>query len=160
MGEITANGENESRDIVVLTKEVLDSDGLMEKVRGGSGEYGAVSTFVGVTRDTFQGKRVMRLEYEAYEKMARAELKKLSEKVRETWNGVGRMYVAHRLGIVPVGEASVVIAVSSKHRKDALQGCAMAIELLKERVPIWKREVYEDGSEWKQNREFKCGGKR
>ena len=148
---------SEHGDIFLLTYESLNTGELIARTDNKSGSFGAISTFIGVTRNHFQGKKVVRLEYEAYDKMAIAELGKLCEMVRKEHRGVGRIVVAHRLGIVPVGESSVVIVIASPHRRDAIDGCGMAIEVLKERVPIWKREVYEDGSEWKQNSEFCCG---
>mmetsp|Transcript_52244 Transcript_52244/g.128185 ORF Transcript_52244/g.128185 Transcript_52244/m.128185 type:complete len:149 (-) Transcript_52244:121-567(-) len=123
-----------------------------------SPKAGGISTFIGTTRDTFEGKNVVRLEYEAYESMAIAELESLCSAVRSKWE-VMRIAVFHRLGVVPVSEASVIIAVSSAHRKDCIDACHFAIDELKARVPIWKKEVYEDGSNWKQNAEFKVPGR-
>lgn len=114
---------------------------------------GAIATFVGVTRDTFEGKPVVRLEYEAYEPMALAECRALCERVRQRW-AVIKVAVAHRTGVVMCGEASVVIAVSSAHRAEALEAVQFAINELKATVPIWKKEVYgEDGYTWKANAE-------
>ena len=155
---VVSEKTSELGDIVLLTYESLNTGELIARIDNKGGSFGAISTFVGVTRSHFQGKKVVRLEYEAYDKMAIAELVKLCEMVRKEHEGVGRIVVAHRLGLVPAGENSVVIVVASPHRRDAIDGCGMAIEVLKERVPIWKREVYEDGSEWKQNSES-CRGR-
>jgi len=114
---------------------------------------GAISMFIGTTRDNFEGKGVVRLEYEAYEAMAAREVKKICDRVREQWN-VKHICVMHRLGVVPVTEASVVIAISSAHRRDALESVQFAIDSLKTTVPIWKKEVYNDGEcSWKENAE-------
>ncbi len=102
-------------DFVNLTRDVLDVGAISDSVRADS--TGAVSVFVGTTRDHFEGKKVVRLEYEAYESMARAEMVKLCQQLREKWGGVRRVAVSHRLGPVAIREASVVIAVSSEHRK-------------------------------------------
>jgi len=111
---------------------------------------GAISLFVGTTRDHFDGKKVVRLEYEAYKPMALKEMRALVERARATWD-IKKMLVWHRLGVVPVGEASVVIAVSAERRANAIRACEFGIEELKRTVPIWKKEVYEDGSVWKAN---------
>ena len=114
---------------------------------------GASSIFVGTTRDSFENKTVAKLSYEAYEPMAIKEMKQLCENVRKEFK-VHKIYMLHRLGEVPVKEASIVIAVSSVHRKDSLDAVQVLIDTLKERVPIWKKEIYEDGnSEWKENKE-------
>lgn len=114
---------------------------------------GAVATFEGTTRDTFEGRRVMELRYEAYGPMALRQLREICARARARW-AVDRVAVAHRLGRVPVGEASVFVAVSSVHRADALAACGFLIDEVKASVPIWKKEVYENGEVWKENREF------
>lgn len=108
---------------------------------------GAVVTFVGTTRDHNEGRRVIRLEYEAYEEMAVSELRKLGEAAAVRWP-IEKVAIVHRIGIVPVGEASVVIAVSSAHRSDAFDACRFLIDRLKEVVPIWKKEHFEGGAVW------------
>lgn len=105
-------------DSVLLTAELLDVAAASGAV--GSAEAGGISVFVGTTRRTFQGRVVVRLEYEAYEAMARREMEGLCGKVRAGWPDVVKVAVHHRLGFVPVGEASVVIAVSSPHRREAI----------------------------------------
>jgi len=102
---------------------------------------------------TLMEKKVLRLEYEAYEAMAEKELRLLCDKIRSKWN-VKRIAIIHRIGVVQVGEASVAIAVSSEHRREALEAVHFAINELKARVPIWKKEWYIDGSQWKQNAEY------
>ena len=113
---------------------------------------GAVSVFLGTTRDHYNGKKVLRLEYEAYESMAIKEMHKIVAKMRTKWELVHIVFV-HRIGVVPVKEASVAIVVSSVHRREAMEACTYGIDELKAHVPIWKHEFYEDGSEWKQNAE-------
>ncbi|XP_028399025.1 molybdopterin synthase catalytic subunit-like isoform X2 [Dendronephthya gigantea] len=117
----------------------------------GSPSAGATSIFVGTTRDTFNGKRVVRLEYEAYEPMAKKELAKICQDIHKKWN-VLKIAIVHRIGLVPISEASVVIAISSVHRKESLEAVQYCIDTLKATVPIWKKEVYDDGqSTWKEN---------
>ncbi len=108
---------------------------------------GATVTFVGTTRDQNDGRRVLRLEYEAYTEMALAEMRKIGDAVRRQWP-VTRVAIVHRVGVVPLGEASVVIAVSSSHRHAAFEACHYAINRLKEIVPIWKKEHFEGGEIW------------
>ena len=95
-------------------------------------------TFIGITRDTFEGKQVVRLEYECYVPMAEKKLLELCRLMRGRWD-VTRIAIAHRTGVVPVGESSVMIAVSSVHRAEALEATHWAIDELKATVPIWKK---------------------
>ena len=88
-----------------------------------------------------------RLEYEAYRPMAEAKLAQISAEAEVKWPGV-RLAIHHRVGVLVVGEAAVVIAAAAPHRKEAFRACEFAIDRLKEEVPIWKKEFYEDGEEW------------
>jgi MoaE-MoaD fusion protein len=110
-------------------------------------EAGAIATFVGTTRRTSRGRVVTHLEYDAYPEMAEAEMARIAEEVR-TRHDVRAVAMAHRTGHVPLGEASVVIAVSAAHRGAAMDACREAIDTLKQTVPIWKKEVFEGGEEW------------
>lgn len=105
-------------DTVILTKDPINVQFATEAVT--RPQAGGVSVFVGTTRDTFQGKNVVRLEYEAYEPMALKEMRALCGAAREKWSDLVSIAVLHRLGLVPVGEASVIIAVSSPHRREAI----------------------------------------
>ena len=107
---------------------------------------GGIATFTGTVRDATRGRRVLRLEYEAYAPMA-------ERKLAEIGQAVGREHgaevaIVHRVGVLHPGDAAVVIACAAAHRTPALRACEACIEALKRDVPIWKREVYEDGSEW------------
>jgi molybdopterin synthase catalytic subunit len=108
---------------------------------------GATVTFIGTTRDRNDGRRVLRLEYEAYTEMALAEMRKIGEAAQRQWP-IERVAMVHRIGVVPLGEASVVIAVSAGHRHTAFEACHFAIDRLKEVVPIWKKEHFEGGEIW------------
>jgi len=142
---------DDPRDTVLLTPLPLPCGSLVPRVVCPTA--GAVATFTGTTRETFEGRSVVRLEYEAYEAMARKEMLALCATVRARWP-VRHIAIAHRTGTVPVTEASVEIAISSAHRAEALAACAFAIDELKAQVPIWKKEVYEDEQAvWKENRE-------
>ena len=108
---------------------------------------GATVTFLGTTRDHNDGRRVIRLEYEAYPEMALAEMRKIGDRARERWH-IEQIAIVHRIGVVPIGEASVAIAVSAAHRAAAFEACHFAIDRLKEVVPIWKKEHFEGGEIW------------
>ncbi|KAK9811998.1 hypothetical protein WJX73_007260 [Symbiochloris irregularis] len=135
---------------VQVTDQPLGLEELTRKVASDSA--GAIATFSGVTRNSFKGKAVTKLEYEAYVPMAEKQLQEVCQRAGSQWQVQG-LAVAHRTGTVLVGEASVVIAASSAHRKDALEACAWVIDELKATVPIWKREYFADGSVWKENAE-------
>ncbi|KAK9095224.1 hypothetical protein Scep_026693 [Stephania cephalantha] len=109
-----------------------------------SPKYGAITTFSGTTRDTFEGKSMVELRYEAYEAMAARKVGSICESPRSRWD-VGSVAVAHRLGWVGVGEISVFVALSSVHRGESLDACSYLIDEIKGSVPIWKKEVYGDG---------------
>lgn len=111
-------------------------------------DHGAALLFAGTTRELTGGQRTVTLEYEAYEPMALAALRQIGDEIGERWPGT-LCAIHHRIGPVGIGETSVLIAVSSPHRAPAYEASRYAIERLKQTVPIWKREVYEDGSEWK-----------
>lgn len=124
---------------------------------------GAVASFVGTTRDNFNGKKVLKLEYEGYIPMAEKELYKLcSQDARTAYPSVEKIAAVHVIGECPVGQPSVILAVSSPHRKEALHCVEYLIDELKARIPIWKLEVYEgdEGSVWKENVEWHEGRQR
>jgi molybdopterin synthase catalytic subunit len=108
---------------------------------------GAAVTFVGNVRRENEGREVDYLEYEAYPGMAEAKMAEIGQEIAQRW-GLDRVAIAHRLGRCEVGEASIVIAVASPHRREAFEACHYAIDRVKEIVPIWKREVWKDGAVW------------
>lgn len=110
-------------------------------------ESGGINIFVGTVRSSTKGKVVQRLEFEAYERMAIKELDKIADTVIDKWP-VHKIVVHHRTGVLVVGEVAVVIAVSAAHRDAAFEACRYTIDTLKETVPIWKKEVFEDGEVW------------
>ncbi|KAJ8673192.1 hypothetical protein QAD02_004454 [Eretmocerus hayati] len=139
------------KDFIGFQATKLDVNAIIEIVV--SPECGAVSSFIGTTRNNFEKKKVVKLEYEAYQPMALKEMQAVCKSIRSQWE-VEKIAIYHRLGEVPVMEASIVIAVSSPHRKESLQAVDYAINALKSSVPIWKKEVYEnDEPSWKENRE-------
>ena len=131
--------------MIELTHQPLDPERVTAQVRRDTN--GAVVTFLGTTRDNFEGKRVVILEYEAFPEMAVKKLEEIRLQLKAEF-GIDDIAIAHRIGPVPIGEISLVVAVASPHRKEAFFACHAAVDRLKETVPIWKKEVYEDGSRW------------
>jgi MoaE-MoaD fusion protein len=128
-----------------LTDAPLDLGAVVREVE--DERAGAVATFTGTVRRESRGRTVLRLEYEAYEGMAESVMSAIASRVGEEYD-LCAVAIAHRVGVVEVGEASVVVAVSAPHRQDALSACRDAIDALKTEVPLWKKEVYEGGEEW------------
>ena len=120
---------------------------------------GAVASFVGITRDNFQGKKVKKLSYEGYVPMAEKELRKLCHDAVSKFPSIKRIAAVHLLGDCPVGKASVILVASSPHRTESIHCTEFLINELKARIPIWKLEVYEgdEGSVWKENIEWHQG---
>ncbi|MFN0034009.1 MAG: molybdenum cofactor biosynthesis protein MoaE [Saprospiraceae bacterium] len=108
---------------------------------------GGVDVFIGTVRDSTKGKSVLRLEFEAYESMALREMRKIAKQAFERWP-VQAIAMHHRTGVLQVGDVAVVIAVAAAHRAAAFEACRYAIDTLKQTVPIWKKEVFEDGEVW------------
>jgi molybdopterin synthase catalytic subunit len=128
-----------------VTDEKLSLDEVVQAVS--TPEHGGVVTFTGVVRGFSHGKKIVRLEYEAYRPMAEKKLAEIGRSINEEWPGT-RVAIVHRVGVLAVGEAAVVIAASAPHRAAAFEACRAAIDRLKESVPIWKKEVAEDGETW------------
>jgi molybdopterin synthase catalytic subunit/molybdopterin converting factor small subunit len=128
-----------------LSVDPLSLDAVVDEVR--SDRAGAIATFVGTTRVESRGHTVQHLDYEAYEGMAEQVMAEIAAALKERYD-LCDIAIHHRTGRVEIGEASVVIAVSAPHRREALAACKDAIDTLKERVPLWKKEVYEGGEEW------------
>jgi molybdopterin synthase catalytic subunit len=135
-----------SQDIFEITREPIDKPGLEKRLL--TGGAGAVVTFDGVVRDNTGGRRVVSLQYEAYEPMAVKEMRRIGDEIRERWPDVERVGIIHRFGPLAISESSVVIVVTSPHRRVAFEACRYAIDRLKQTVPIWKKEIFEDGEEW------------
>jgi molybdopterin synthase catalytic subunit len=128
-----------------LTDEPIDLSKLINFVTQPAS--GAIATFIGTTRDHNQSRKVLALSYEAYPGMAEKELEQIGMEAKGKWN-IERMAIVHRTGHVGIGEMSVAIAVSAAHRDDAFAACRFAIEEIKRRVPIWKKELFEGGEVW------------
>lgn len=137
------------RTVYQITGSPLDPEALRAAIA--DPRAGAVATFVGVARNSFRGKEVLHLEYEAYAPMAELQMREIGTEIAQSWPAVTGVAIAHRVGRVEVGEASVVLAISAPHRGEALAACAHGIERLKATLPVWKKEVFADGSVWREN---------
>jgi len=135
-----------SQDIFEITREPIDKLGLEQRLLTGSA--GAIVTFDGVVRDNTKGRRVVTLQYEAYEPMAVKEMRRVGEEIRQKWPEVERVGIIHRFGELKISESSVAIVITSPHRRVAFEACHFAIDRVKQVVPIWKKEIFEDGEEW------------
>lgn len=129
----------------LLTSDELSIDAAIACVSGV--DAGAVVSFLGTVRGASKGRKVVRLEYEAYDAMAARVFEAIAREASAQWPGV-RVAIHHRLGACAAGEPTVAIAAAAPHRADAFSACRHAIERLKADAPIWKREVYDDGSSW------------
>lgn len=139
--------------LVVVTAEPLDIDTVTAAVCGaadagsGLGRQGAVTSFVGMVRRHNRERQVLRLEYEAYVPLAERALQRIQREVAGHWPEA-TVGIHHRIGMLAIGQASVLVVAAAPHRSDAFAACRFAIERVKQIVPIWKREYFGDGSEW------------
>ncbi|HKY30051.1 MAG TPA: molybdenum cofactor biosynthesis protein MoaE [Pyrinomonadaceae bacterium] len=138
-------GERNSNDFFELTTEPINVGDVARRVV--LPECGATVTLDGYAREWTNGRRTLHLVYEAYETMALSELRRLGQQAKERFP-IAHIGIVHRTGKLDIGETSVVIAVSAPHRKAAFEACEWAIRELKRTVPIWKKEVFEDGEVW------------
>jgi MoaE-MoaD fusion protein len=128
-----------------LVERPIDIEAVAAEVA--DGRAGAIATFQGTVRSQSRGRAVVALEYEAYSGMAEKVMAEIADEVRSRYE-LCAVAVTHRIGRVEIGETSVAVAVSAPHRQDALAACRDVIDALKERVPLWKKELYEGGEEW------------
>ncbi|MEO1449550.1 MAG: molybdenum cofactor biosynthesis protein MoaE [Bacteroidota bacterium] len=128
-----------------LTEEPLSPAALYELVR--SDACGAIDMFIGTVRNQTHGRPVERLEFEAYAPMAVRQMRKIADRVGDTWP-IDKMAIHHRVGTLQIGDIAVIIAVSTPHRAASFDACRFAIDSLKESVPIWKKEIFTDGEQW------------
>ena len=137
-----------------VVSEAIDRDAVREAVEDPG--FGAVLLFEGVARNNFEGRPVQALEYEAFPEMAEAEMRAIGAELTARWPGA-RCAIVHRTGRLRIGEPSVIIAVGTPHRAAAYEANRFAIDELKRRVPVWKKEIYDDGETWKPNAEADQG---
>jgi molybdopterin synthase catalytic subunit len=139
-------------DLVELVKGPIDLAKLVTfATHPGAG---GISIFMGTARDVHEGKSVLRLEYEAYEDMALASFREIALETRAKVPSLKRLALSHRLGVCPIGEASVIVVAACPHRAQSFEACRFAIDRLKEKAPIWKKEqLAEGGTRWVENKE-------
>ncbi|WP_404330514.1 molybdenum cofactor biosynthesis protein MoaE [Mesobacillus maritimus] len=128
-----------------IAKDPIDIQSVIDKVV--QREAGAINTFIGTVRELTKGKKTLYLIYEAYEPMAVKKLEQIGKEIKERWEGA-EVAITHRVGKLDITDVAVVIAVSTPHRADSYEANRYAIERIKEIVPIWKKEHWEDGQEW------------
>jgi molybdopterin synthase catalytic subunit len=133
-------------DLYAVVEDPLSPDALSAAVDDPGA--GAIAIFSGVVRNEKNGRPVKFLEYEGFAPMAEAKMREIGQALRARWPSVKRVAMQHRLGRLEIGESSVIIAVSAAHRHEALAACTYAIDTLKEIVPVWKKEHFEDGEVW------------
>lgn len=147
-----------SADLASIVRLVYEPISIptTRELLSGNFSMGAVATFEGVTRDYFEDKIVVELEYEAYEEMAVKTMHEIIKAVRTSIPDLGKVVIIHRLGLCPVGETSLYIACLSSHRKPSLDALPLLLDELKAKVPIWKLEKYaSQQAEWKANAEWR-----
>jgi molybdopterin synthase catalytic subunit len=140
-----SGGQDPEGHVFALTRQRIDARELEAQLARGCD--GALTTFQGITRDNAKGRQVRFLDYECYEPMALREMQAIGREIASRY-AISRLGIIHRLGRLEIGEASVVIAVASPHRQAAFDACKEAIDTLKKRVPIWKKEFFADGEVW------------
>lgn len=132
-------------ELFEVTPEPLDAQRIVEAVRRDGA--GAVALFYGIVRNENVGRRVLYLEYDAYPEMAAKVMREIAAEIRERWP-VSEIACQHRTGRLEIGETSLLVAVSSAHRREAFEACHAYVDALKERAPIWKKEVFAGGEVW------------
>lgn len=142
---VSGGASPDFQPFVEVTTAPLSADWYQQKVLAPT--CGAVALFVGVVREFTGDKRTLSLKYEAYGEMAEREMTKIAREMQERWPGA-RVAIGHRIGELAIGEASVIVAVATPHRAAAFEAARFGIDTIKERVPIWKKEVWDDGESW------------
>jgi molybdopterin synthase catalytic subunit len=130
---------------VKVSKEKIDICKVIQSVM--MPDCGGIASFIGTIRDSFEGKGVKKVNVEAYDEMAVADLKRIAVELSSE-KGIGGITIIHRIGALEVGEVVVVVAVSAVHRKEAFEVCQSIIDRLKQTTPIWKQEFFDEGSRW------------
>ncbi len=136
-----------SKKLFEITSEEVSADQVIARLADSG--MGAVIAFIGVVRGVTAGRKVRYLQYEAYPEMAEEALEQIADEIRVRWKTIEKVAIVHRVGRLEIGETSVVIALSAGHREEVFDAARYAIDRLKEIAPIWKKEVWTDGAEWK-----------
>jgi len=131
--------------MIFITEAPIDTQAVIEAVQADGA--GAINVFIGTVRNQTQAKPVTQLDFEAYDSMAVKKMQEIADQASEKWP-IQKVAIVHRKGCLQIGEAAVVIAVSTPHRKASFEACEFIIDTLKQVVPIWKKEIFEDGAVW------------
>ncbi len=134
------------QDLFEVTREPIDKSALEARLL--TGAAGAIVTFDGVVRNQTGGRPVVSLHYEAYPAMAVREMRRIGDEIRQRWPQIAAIGMIHRFGELQISESSIVIVITSPHRKAAFEACQYAIDTLKKTVPVWKKEIFADGEAW------------
>jgi molybdopterin synthase catalytic subunit len=140
-----AGGSGSASKLCTISDHPLVEEEVVARVSGP--DAGGLVTFVGRVRDNARGHSIQYLEYEAYPEMAEREMEKIAAQATQKWPGT-RVAIAHRVGRLEIGEAAVVVVAAAPHRAEAFEACRFAIDMLKQTVPIWKKEMATDGEYW------------
>jgi molybdopterin synthase catalytic subunit len=141
-----SGGSEEDNGLFKVTHDVMNPDELAKLVR--RDEAGAITLFYGDVRNHSEGRSVERLEYEAHETMALRKLREVAAETKQRFPAICEVGAWHRIGTLEIGETSLLVAVSSPHRKDAFDACHWCVDRIKEVVPVWKKEHWAEGSAW------------
>ena len=142
---VSGGAQRRTEPLVLITSDPIDTEKVASNVA--SDTDGAVVIFNGITRNKNQGRLVIKLEYEAYSPMAEETMQQIIDEMHDQWD-IGAVAVAHRTGIVEIGQVSMCLAVSAPHRADAFKAAQYFVDELKQRVPIWKKEHFVGGEVW------------
>jgi len=141
------NLKSKIQNLIEITEQPISTDDVVARLTDPA--IGAVVTFIGVVRGVTEGRETLHLEYEAYPEMAEKVLQQIADEVRARWTDVREVAIVHRVGHLEVGETAIVIALSAAHRAQMFDALHYAIDRIKEIAPIWKKEVWADGAEWR-----------
>ena len=150
-GAPTRPASDQQNKHVAIVRERIETEALLQTIK--QPEDGAVAVFEGIARNNTRGRRTLYLDYESYEEMALKQMKELVQRAL-TQFAIRDVAMVHRLGRLQIGETSVLILVASAHRAAAFDACRWLIDTLKRKVPIWKKEYFEDGAVWADGEPF------
>ena len=131
--------------LIQISDQAIDIQSVIDAAQ--SERAGAVDVFIGTVRNHNNAKQVVRLEYETYDAMAIKKMQELADEAQQRWN-IEKIAMVHRKGILQIGDVAVVVAVSTPHRAESFEACKWLIDTIKQVVPIWKKEIYDNGEEW------------
>jgi molybdopterin synthase catalytic subunit len=131
--------------MIAITQAPIDTQEVIAAVQADGA--GAINVFIGTVRNQTQAKPVVQLDFEAFDSMALKKMQQIADQAASRWP-IQQVAIVHRKGSLQIGDAAVVIAVSTPHRKASFEACEFIIDTLKEVVPIWKKEIFEDGAVW------------